>query len=156
MSFCALVLCVRIWRLFRDISCYVYVDGVGFSVVNKFPSNLVRCMTEKCMVFADLWEASFLCPRWWYGMVFGLWNRHAFSELVLNGCWISLYLNWFLNFICISATCCFEQIVDFCCGSNDFSWLMKEKLDQIGKTCRYKNYDIFPAKVSSVELQFWS
>lgn len=39
-----------------------------------------------------------------------------------------------------------DMIVDFCCGSNDFSWLMKEKLDQMGKNCSYKNYDIFPAK----------
>ncbi|KAI9083279.1 hypothetical protein K1719_034811 [Acacia pycnantha] len=39
-----------------------------------------------------------------------------------------------------------DTIVDFCCGSNDFSCLMKSKLDQMGKTCSFKNYDIFQAK----------
>ncbi|XP_028758260.1 protein ENHANCED DOWNY MILDEW 2 isoform X2 [Neltuma alba] len=38
------------------------------------------------------------------------------------------------------------QIVDFCCGSNDFSYLMKSKLEQMGKICSFKNYDIFQAK----------
>lgn len=41
-----------------------------------------------------------------------------------------------------------EQIVDFCCGSNDFSCLMKKKLDGIGKGCLYKNYDLFSPKVN--------
>ncbi|CAL1402825.1 unnamed protein product [Linum trigynum] len=39
-----------------------------------------------------------------------------------------------------------DMIVDFCCGANDFSCLMKKKLDETGKTCSYKNYDLFPAK----------
>ncbi|KAJ8534425.1 hypothetical protein K7X08_016153 [Anisodus acutangulus] len=39
-----------------------------------------------------------------------------------------------------------DMIVDFCCGSNDFSCLMKKKLDEIGKGCLYRNYDIFQAK----------
>ncbi|CAN4097164.1 unnamed protein product [Withania somnifera] len=39
-----------------------------------------------------------------------------------------------------------DMIVDFCCGSNDFSCLMKKKLDEIGKGCSYKNYDLFPPK----------
>lgn len=42
----------------------------------------------------------------------------------------------------------FGQIVDFCCGSNEFSCLMKEKLDKVGKCCFFKNYDLFPPKVS--------
>lgn len=41
-----------------------------------------------------------------------------------------------------------EQIVDFCCGSNDFSCLMKKKLDEVGKGCSYKNYDLFQPKVN--------
>ncbi|XP_056158468.1 protein ENHANCED DOWNY MILDEW 2-like isoform X5 [Syzygium oleosum] len=40
-----------------------------------------------------------------------------------------------------------DTIVDFCCGSNEFSLLMKEKLDKIGKRCFFKNYDIFPPKI---------
>ncbi|XP_008669978.1 protein ENHANCED DOWNY MILDEW 2 isoform X7 [Zea mays] len=34
------------------------------------------------------------------------------------------------------------HIVDFCCGSNDFSRLMKEKLDKVQKKCHFKNYDL--------------
>lgn len=41
----------------------------------------------------------------------------------------------------------FQQIVDFCCGSNDFSCLMNTKLEETGKKCLYKNYDLFQAKV---------
>ncbi|XVF70768.1 hypothetical protein PTKIN_Ptkin11bG0188800 [Pterospermum kingtungense] len=39
-----------------------------------------------------------------------------------------------------------DMIVDFCCGANDFSILMKRKLEETGKKCSYKNFDIFQAK----------
>ncbi|PIN18907.1 hypothetical protein CDL12_08418 [Handroanthus impetiginosus] len=39
-----------------------------------------------------------------------------------------------------------DMVVDFCCGSNDFSCLMKKKLDEMGKSCSFKNYDILQAK----------
>ncbi|KAL6567122.1 hypothetical protein OROMI_015526 [Orobanche minor] len=39
-----------------------------------------------------------------------------------------------------------DMLVDFCCGSNDFSCLMKKKLDYMGKRCSFKNYDILQAK----------
>ncbi|XP_010536700.1 PREDICTED: protein ENHANCED DOWNY MILDEW 2 [Tarenaya hassleriana] len=39
-----------------------------------------------------------------------------------------------------------DMIVDFCCGANDFSWLMKGKLEETGKKCLYKNYDLIQAK----------
>ncbi|XP_057473586.1 protein ENHANCED DOWNY MILDEW 2-like [Actinidia eriantha] len=39
-----------------------------------------------------------------------------------------------------------DMIVDFCCGSNDLSCLMKKKLDQTGIKCSYKNYDLLQAK----------
>ncbi|CAH2069864.1 unnamed protein product [Thlaspi arvense] len=39
-----------------------------------------------------------------------------------------------------------DMIVDFCCGANDFSCLMKTKLEETGKKCLYKNYDLFQAK----------
>ncbi|XP_040988646.1 protein ENHANCED DOWNY MILDEW 2-like isoform X2 [Juglans microcarpa x Juglans regia] len=39
-----------------------------------------------------------------------------------------------------------DMIVDFCCGANDFSILMKKKLEETGKICSYKNYDIFQPK----------
>ncbi|KAI3769165.1 hypothetical protein L6452_00265 [Arctium lappa] len=35
-----------------------------------------------------------------------------------------------------------DTIVDFCCGANDFSRLMKKRLDEMGKSCYYKNFDI--------------
>lgn len=40
-----------------------------------------------------------------------------------------------------------KQVVDFCCGANDFSCLMKQKLEEMGKNCSYKNYDVIQAKV---------
>ncbi|XP_015941556.1 protein ENHANCED DOWNY MILDEW 2 isoform X1 [Arachis duranensis] len=39
-----------------------------------------------------------------------------------------------------------DTIVDFCCGANDFSILMKKKLEETGKRCSYKNYDLLPTK----------
>ncbi|KAK9155443.1 hypothetical protein Sjap_002923 [Stephania japonica] len=39
-----------------------------------------------------------------------------------------------------------DVIVDFCCGANDFSWLIKEKLYESGKNCYFKNYDIIQPK----------
>ncbi|VFQ91772.1 unnamed protein product [Cuscuta campestris] len=39
-----------------------------------------------------------------------------------------------------------DTIVDFCCGSNDFSCLMKKKVDEIGKKCSFKNFDILQPK----------
>ncbi|XP_030931311.1 protein ENHANCED DOWNY MILDEW 2-like isoform X1 [Quercus lobata] len=49
-----------------------------------------------------------------------------------------------------------DMIVDFCCGSNDFSCLMKEKLEKTGKGCTFKNYDLFQAKNDfSFEKRDW-
>ncbi|GAB4849712.1 hypothetical protein Ancab_004506 [Ancistrocladus abbreviatus] len=39
-----------------------------------------------------------------------------------------------------------DMLVDFCCGANDFSWLMKEKLEQTGRKCFFRNYDLFRPK----------
>ncbi|RLN34979.1 protein ENHANCED DOWNY MILDEW 2-like isoform X2 [Panicum miliaceum] len=39
-----------------------------------------------------------------------------------------------------------DTIVDFCCGANDFSRLMKEKLDKVPKKCHFKNYDLIQPK----------
>ncbi|KAM7498945.1 hypothetical protein LguiA_023359 [Lonicera macranthoides] len=39
-----------------------------------------------------------------------------------------------------------DMVVDFCCGANDFSCLMKKRLDEMGKKCSYKNFDILQAK----------
>ncbi|KAI6690608.1 hypothetical protein NL676_027436 [Syzygium grande] len=49
-----------------------------------------------------------------------------------------------------------DMIVDFCCGANDFSCLMAKKLEETGKKCSYKNYDIFPPKNNfEFELRDW-
>ncbi|XP_024032079.1 protein ENHANCED DOWNY MILDEW 2 isoform X2 [Morus notabilis] len=49
-----------------------------------------------------------------------------------------------------------KEIVDFCCGSNDFSLLMKEKLENTGKQCFFKNYDLLIAKNDfSFEQRDW-
>ncbi|KAK7320338.1 hypothetical protein VNO77_29736 [Canavalia gladiata] len=39
-----------------------------------------------------------------------------------------------------------DTIVDICCGANDFSILMKKKLEETGKTCSYINYDLLSTK----------
>ncbi|XP_019435650.1 PREDICTED: protein ENHANCED DOWNY MILDEW 2-like isoform X2 [Lupinus angustifolius] len=49
-----------------------------------------------------------------------------------------------------------DTIVDFCCGVNDFSILMKKKLEESGKKCSYKSYDILPTKNNfSFERRDW-
>ncbi|KAL3503571.1 hypothetical protein ACH5RR_038020 [Cinchona calisaya] len=49
-----------------------------------------------------------------------------------------------------------DTIVDFCCGANDFSWLMKQKMNEVGKSCKFKNYDCFPAKIDfNFEKKDW-
>ncbi|KAL4309279.1 hypothetical protein GQ457_01G006680 [Hibiscus cannabinus] len=49
-----------------------------------------------------------------------------------------------------------DTIVDFCCGANDFSLLMKRKLEETGKKCSFKNYDIFqPKNDFSFERKDW-
>ncbi|KAM6572084.1 hypothetical protein CsatA_016164 [Cannabis sativa] len=49
-----------------------------------------------------------------------------------------------------------DTIVDFCCGSNDFSLLMREKLEKTGKQCFFKNFDLFcPKNDFSFEKRDW-
>ncbi|ERN18323.1 hypothetical protein AMTR_s00055p00185690 [Amborella trichopoda] len=42
-----------------------------------------------------------------------------------------------------------DMVVDFCCGANDFSLLMKYNLEETGKKCFFKNYDIIQPKLYS-------
>ncbi|GJX45002.1 hypothetical protein Tco_0261678 [Tanacetum coccineum] len=49
-----------------------------------------------------------------------------------------------------------DTIVDFCCGSNDFSVFMKEKLDITGKKCLFRNYDLItPKNTFQFEKKDW-
>ncbi|KAF7072050.1 hypothetical protein CFC21_077241 [Triticum aestivum] len=49
-----------------------------------------------------------------------------------------------------------DTIVDFCCGANDFSRLMKEKLDEVDKKCHFKNYDLIqPQNSFCFERRDW-
>ncbi|XP_027329320.1 protein ENHANCED DOWNY MILDEW 2-like isoform X2 [Abrus precatorius] len=49
-----------------------------------------------------------------------------------------------------------DTIVDFSCGANDFSTLMKKKLEETGKKCSYRNYDLLPIKNdASFERRDW-
>ncbi|GJV41350.1 enhanced downy mildew 2-like protein [Tanacetum coccineum] len=49
-----------------------------------------------------------------------------------------------------------DMIVDFCCGSNDFSVFMKEKLDVTGKKCLFRNYDLItPKNTFQFEKKDW-
>lgn len=56
--------------------------------------------------------------------------------------------------ISINAMAFFVQIVDFCCGSNDFSCLMKEELDRMGKICQFRNFDLIQPKVNNHHISF--
>lgn len=76
----------------------------------------------------------------WY-MVCFLRNKEANVSLKLKAFCICL-------FYYISCYCIFVQVVDFCCGANDFSCLMKNRLDEMGKKrCTYRNFDITRPKV---------
>ncbi|CAI9088304.1 OLC1v1022604C1 [Oldenlandia corymbosa var. corymbosa] len=49
-----------------------------------------------------------------------------------------------------------DTLVDFCCGANEFSWLMKQKMDETGKRCNFKNYDLFiPKNGFNFEQKDW-
>ncbi|KAI8552941.1 hypothetical protein RHMOL_Rhmol06G0306900 [Rhododendron molle] len=49
-----------------------------------------------------------------------------------------------------------DMIVDFCCGANDFSVLVKKQLDETGKKCLYRNFDLLQAKINfNFEKRDW-
>ncbi|KAL6529436.1 hypothetical protein OROGR_015059 [Orobanche gracilis] len=72
-----------------------------------------------------------------YGMRYTSFGRH-FTKLDKLKEVIVDMLHWYLQDG--------DMLVDFCCGSNDFSCLMKKKLDDMGKRCSFRNYDILQAK----------
>ncbi|KAJ8429343.1 hypothetical protein Cgig2_008790 [Carnegiea gigantea] len=82
--------------------------------------------------------APFLC-----GMRYTSYGRHFTKIDKLNE--IVDKIHWYVNDG--------DTIVDFCCGANDFSWLMKQKLDKVGKKCSFKNYDLFRPKVFPFSLE---
>uniref|UniRef100_A0A0E0IDZ7 Uncharacterized protein n=2 Tax=Oryza TaxID=4527 RepID=A0A0E0IDZ7_ORYNI len=47
-----------------------------------------------------------------------------------------------------------DTVVDFCCGSNDFSLLLKEKLEASEKSCFYKNFDLIQPKIMGLNPPF--
>ncbi|KAH9620318.1 hypothetical protein KSS87_021715 [Heliosperma pusillum] len=71
-----------------------------------------------------------------HGMRYTSFGRHFTQESKLKE--IVEKVHWYINSN--------DTIVDFCCGANDFSRLMKEKLESTGKACNYKNYDLFRPK----------
>ncbi|KAF3778304.1 ENHANCED DOWNY MILDEW 2 protein [Nymphaea thermarum] len=49
-----------------------------------------------------------------------------------------------------------DTIVDFCCGANSFSRLLKDKLEETGKKCSFKNFDIIrPTNDFDFERRDW-
>ncbi|KAL6010273.1 hypothetical protein ACLOJK_000704 [Asimina triloba] len=49
-----------------------------------------------------------------------------------------------------------DTIVDFCCGANDFSLLMRDKLQESGKQCSFRNFDVIqPKNDFSFEKRDW-
>ena len=86
--------------------------------------------------------------------VFFLWNFCTTKDQVcLWNVWGITVLNvvnvlLILNSEYLTGDVTYGQIVDFCCGANDFSILMNKKLEETGKRCLYKNYDLLPTKVN--------
>ncbi|KAJ0720034.1 hypothetical protein HanOQP8_Chr08g0295981 [Helianthus annuus] len=72
-----------------------------------------------------------------HGMRYTSYGRHFTKVDKLEK--IADKLQWYVEDGDMVRRC---RVVDFCCGANDFSCLMKKRLDEMGKTnCSYKNYD---------------
>ncbi|KAG7037353.1 Protein ENHANCED DOWNY MILDEW 2, partial [Cucurbita argyrosperma subsp. argyrosperma] len=81
-----------------------------------------------------------------YGMRYSSFGRHFTKVEKLQE--IVDRLHWYIQKG--------DTIVDFCCGANDFSILMKKKLDETGKPCSYRNFDFIPPKnVFNFERRDW-
>lgn len=82
-----------------------------------------------------------------YGMRYTSYGRHFTSVDKLKA--IVDRLHWYVQDG--------DTIVDFCCGSNDFSLILKQKLDEMDKRkCAFKNFDIYPPKNDfSFEKRDW-
>ncbi|KAI7744635.1 hypothetical protein M8C21_001244, partial [Ambrosia artemisiifolia] len=94
------------------------------------PSEIVQLMKWKDRLRVYL--APFL-----HGMRYTSFGRHFTKVEKLEQ--IADKLQWYIEDG--------DMLVDFCCGANDFSCLVKKRLDEMGKTnCSYKNYDIAQAK----------
>ncbi|KAI5066302.1 hypothetical protein GOP47_0018926 [Adiantum capillus-veneris] len=39
-----------------------------------------------------------------------------------------------------------DMVVDFCCGANEFSLFTRKKLEETGKKCEYRNFDLIQTK----------
>ncbi|VAI73858.1 unnamed protein product [Triticum turgidum subsp. durum] len=74
-------------------------------------------------------------------------KQHGYYSLALkNGQQIVDKLQWYVQ--------SGDMVVDFCCGSNDFSTLLKEKLEASEKNCFYKNYDLIQPKIMGLNPPF--
>ncbi|RDX92857.1 Protein ENHANCED DOWNY MILDEW 2, partial [Mucuna pruriens] len=81
-----------------------------------------------------------------YGNCYTSYGRHFTDVEKLEG--IVDKLHWYVQNG--------DTIVDFSCGANDFSILMKKKLEESGKKCSYRNYDLLPTKNDfSFERRDW-
>ncbi|CAI8596663.1 unnamed protein product [Vicia faba] len=81
-----------------------------------------------------------------YGKRYTSFGRHFTQVEKLEG--IVNKLHWYVQND--------DMIVDFCCGANDFSILMKKKLEDTGKRCFFKNFDLLPTKNDfNFEMRDW-
>ncbi|KAK1296738.1 hypothetical protein QJS10_CPB15g01531 [Acorus calamus] len=71
-----------------------------------------------------------------HGLRYTSFGRHFTKKEKLQE--IVEKLHWYV--------CNGDMIVDFCCGANDFSCFMNQKLDETGKKCLFKNFDIIQSK----------
>lgn len=71
-----------------------------------------------------------------YGARYTSYGRHFTKAAKLEE--IVDRLHWYVNKG--------DMIVDFCCGANEFSLFMRKKLEEAGKKCDYKNFDLIQTK----------
>ena len=86
--------------------------------------------------------------RDWFGWFLSICSFYTVFKIYCSAEIITIdinksHLSWTLH----AVYSYYLQVVDFCCGSNDFSLLLKEMLEASGKNCFYKNYDLIQPKV---------
>ncbi|KAM0024140.1 hypothetical protein Hdeb2414_s0022g00612211 [Helianthus debilis subsp. tardiflorus] len=128
----------------KEIASSVTLDVVKKYHQGKVPSTHAHSSrVDKSIILARV-EGSveklkvYLAP-FLHGMRYTSYGRH-FTKIVDK-------LHWYVEDG--------DMIVDFCCGANDFNFLMKKRLDETGKMkCSYKNFDFRQPKVMGLTPLF--
>jgi hypothetical protein len=116
-----------------------------YLVFTFFLSLRNKCSRSLCIFFLSHFCTTiiqFFLMKLWYTITVWWITILSIVNLLLN-----LNVDYLITWLVIVTH---GQIVDFCCGANDFSTLMKKKLEETGKRCSYKNFDLLPTKVKTL------